>query len=39
MITEIDSLLETTESFNTQTKITEAEDISLEDIEGMEITE
>jgi len=36
MITEIDSLLETTESFNTQTKITEAEDINLEDIEGIE---
>jgi len=39
MIIEIDALLDTTESFNTQTKITEAEDINLDDIEGIEITE
>jgi len=39
MINEIDSLLNGTQSFNTTQKIMEAEDVNLEDIEGIELTE
>ena len=39
MITEIDAMLKDTESFNTKVDISEAEDINLEDIEGIETIE
>jgi hypothetical protein len=39
MIAEIDTLLMNSESINTTTKITEAEDINLEDIEGIDAVE